>query len=94
MQGAFSTILGVVGMLFAPSSSYLIFFKMIFIVICLGLVHSLVLVPVLLQLLLDTQSYLRQGGRQQNIFNSVLVPTYSPSQCTTLRNTLSPLKWL
>jgi hypothetical protein len=62
MQGAFSTILGVVGMLFAPSSSYLIFFKMIFIVICLGLVHSLVLVPVLLQLLLDTQSYLRQGA--------------------------------
>jgi hypothetical protein len=86
MQGAFSTILGVVGMLFAPSSSYLIFFKMIFIVICLGLVHSLVLVPVLLQLLLDTQSYLRQ-----DFFNSVFVLTCSPSQCTNLtvlRNTL------
>ena len=53
--------LGVVGMLFAPSSSYVIFFKMIFIVVVLGVIHSLILVPILLQLLLDIKSYLRQG---------------------------------
>ena len=48
-------------MLFAPSSSYVIFFKMIFIVVVLGVIHSLILVPLLLQLLLDIKSYLRQG---------------------------------
>ena len=52
-QGAISTLLGVVGMLYAPSEAFVIFFKMIFVVITLGLFHSLVLVPTFLTFALD-----------------------------------------
>ena len=48
MQGAGSTILGVFGLAFAPSYLFVTFFKMIFLVITLGILHGLVLLPVLL----------------------------------------------
>ena len=48
MQGAGSTILGVLGLFFAPSYLFVTFFKMIFLVISLGIIHGLVLLPVLL----------------------------------------------
>ncbi len=51
LQGAGSTILGVVGLAFAPSYLFVTFFKMIFLVIVLGALHGLVLLPVLLSLL-------------------------------------------
>merc|ERR1712227_651679 len=53
IQGAISTLLGVVGMLYAPSEAFVIFFKMIFVVITLGIFHSLVLIPTFLSFMLD-----------------------------------------
>ena len=53
LQGALSTLLGVVGMLYAPCTAYVVVFKMMFIVITLGVVHSLILVPFLFRFILD-----------------------------------------
>eukprot|EP00095_Tigriopus_kingsejongensis_P005739 maker-scaffold28_size608977-snap-gene-1.19 protein:Tk05739 transcript:maker-scaffold28_size608977-snap-gene-1.19-mRNA-1 annotation:"AGAP010394-PA" len=50
VQGALSTVVGVAGLGFAPSYLFVTFFKMIFLVIVLGVVHGLVLLPVLLSL--------------------------------------------
>ena len=50
IQGAVSTILGVIGLAFAPSYLFVTFFKMIFLVILLGLLHGMILLPVLLSL--------------------------------------------
>eukprot|EP00095_Tigriopus_kingsejongensis_P010660 snap_masked-scaffold627_size122700-processed-gene-0.20 protein:Tk10660 transcript:snap_masked-scaffold627_size122700-processed-gene-0.20-mRNA-1 annotation:"hypothetical protein AND_001302" len=47
-QGAISTILGVIGLALAPSYIFVIFFKMVFLVIFLGALHGLFLLPVLL----------------------------------------------
>ena len=59
LQSAVSTVLGVLGMLFAPSEAFVIFFKMIFVVISLGILHSLLLVPTFLSFLLDVVVSLR-----------------------------------
>ena len=53
IQGGISTLLGVVGMLYAPSEAFVIFFKMIFVVITLGIFHSLVLIPTFLSFVID-----------------------------------------
>jgi predicted RND superfamily exporter protein len=53
LQGAVSTLLGVIGMLYAPSYSFIIFFKVMFIVISLGVFHSLILVPLFFRFTLD-----------------------------------------
>jgi hypothetical protein len=50
VQGAVSTILGVIGLVIAPSYIFITFFKMIFLVITLGALHGLFLLPVLLSL--------------------------------------------
>ena len=50
IQGAMSTVLGVIGLAFAPSYLFITFFKMIFLVILLGALHGLILLPVLLSL--------------------------------------------
>ena len=50
MQGAISTILGVIGLMIAPSYIFVTFFKMVFLVIILGALHGLFLLPVLLSL--------------------------------------------
>ena len=63
MQGGVSTVLGLIGLIFAPSRGFVIFFKMIFIVISLGLVHSLVLLPCLLQFMIDIKSYLQPKSK-------------------------------
>lgn len=51
IQGASSTILGVVALLLAQSYIFLVFFKMVFLVIFFGAMHGLFLLPVLLSLL-------------------------------------------
>jgi len=51
LQGATSTIIGVIGLAFAPSYLFVTFFKMIFLVIMLGAFHGMVLLPVLLSLM-------------------------------------------
>lgn len=50
VQGATSTILGVVALLLAESYIFLVFFKMVFLVIFFGAMHGLFLLPVLLSL--------------------------------------------
>lgn len=49
-QGAVSTIIGVIGLVIAPSYIFITFFKMVFLVITLGAIHGLFLLPVLLSL--------------------------------------------
>jgi hypothetical protein len=44
-KGALSTILGVFGLAFAPSYLFVTFFKMIFLVIFLGVLHGMILLP-------------------------------------------------
>ena len=51
LQGATSTIIGVIGLAFAPSYLFVTFFKMIFLVIMLGAFHGMILLPVLLSLM-------------------------------------------
>lgn len=50
VQGAVSTILGVVALLLAESYIFLVFFKMVFLVIFFGAMHGLFLLPVMLSL--------------------------------------------
>ncbi len=50
VQGAISTILGVIGLMIAPSYIFITFFKMVFLVILLGALHGLFLLPVLLSI--------------------------------------------
>jgi len=50
VQGAISTILGVIGLMLAPSYIFITFFKMVFLVILLGAVHGIFLLPVLLSI--------------------------------------------
>lgn len=50
MQGCLSTILGVSALIFTYSYIFLVFFKMIFLVIFFGALHGMFLLPVLLSL--------------------------------------------
>lgn len=50
VQGALSTILGVVALLVAPSYIFITFFKVVFLVIVIAAAHGLLLLPVLLSL--------------------------------------------
>lgn len=50
VQGSVSTILGVVALLLAESYIFLVFFKMVFLVIFFGAMHGLFLLPVMLSL--------------------------------------------
>nr|CAD7394216.1 unnamed protein product [Timema cristinae] len=50
VQGAFSTILAVITLIFAGSYIFLVFFKMVFLVVFFGAMHGLFLLPVLLSL--------------------------------------------
>ena len=51
LQGASSTIIGVLGLAFAHCYLYVTFFKMIFLVIVLGMFHGMILLPILLSLM-------------------------------------------
>jgi len=61
-QASTSTILGLLGLILAPSPGFIIFFKIIFIVICLGVLHALVLLPFLLQFLVDVKLRLKRSS--------------------------------
>lgn len=50
VQGSVSTILGVVALVLADSYIFLVFFKMVFLVIFFGAMHGLFLLPVMLSL--------------------------------------------
>ena len=49
-QGAASTILGIIALVLADSYIFLVFFKMVFMVIFFGAMHGLFLLPVLLSI--------------------------------------------
>ena len=71
MQGAISTILGVIGLMIAPSYIFVTFFKMVFLVIILGALHGLFLLPVLLSLFgPGSCSKVRRGLSSQTLSNS------------------------
>ena len=48
-----ASLLGVIVRLFAPSHAFIIFFKVFFTVISLGVFHGLVFVPLFVQFVLD-----------------------------------------
>lgn len=73
LQGAISTILGVIGLALAPSYIFLTFFKMVFLVIVLGALHGLVLLPVLL-------SFLGPGACCGRSTNNKLIAEKQPQQ--------------
>lgn len=50
IQGAISTVLGVSALILAGSYIFMVFFKMIFLVIVFGALHGMILLPVLLSL--------------------------------------------
>ncbi len=50
LQGATSTVIGVLGLVLTPSYVFVTFFKMIFLVVFLGSLHGLFLLPVMLSL--------------------------------------------
>ena len=50
VQGAISTILGLIALLLAGTYIFLVFFKMVFLVIFIGALHGLLLLPVLLSI--------------------------------------------
>lgn len=64
VQGSFSTILGVIALLLADSYIFLVFFKMVFLVIFFGAMHGLFLLPVLLSLF-GPGSCASFGGRRR-----------------------------
>ena len=69
LQGALSTLLGVVGMLYAPCNAYVVVFKMMFIVITLGVVHSLILVPLLFRFILDLLDCIRDNCDKEKMMS-------------------------
>ena len=71
IQGGITTLLGVVGMIYAPSEAFVIFFKMIFVVITLGVFHSLVLVPTFLTFILDLIKFISISSRSSKSSFSV-----------------------
>ncbi|EDW00569.1 GH20944 [Drosophila grimshawi] len=62
VQGSSSTILGIIALLLAQSYIFLVFFKMVFLVIFFGAMHGLFLLPVLLSLF-GPGSWLTWTGR-------------------------------
>lgn len=80
IQGAISTILGVIGLGFAPSYVYITFFKMIFLVIFLGAAHGLILLPVLLSLFGPGSCDGKSSGRSTISTPSTTVSLHSTSQ--------------
>ena len=79
IQSAVSTVLGVLGMLYAPSEAFVIFFKMIFVVISLGVLHSLLLVPTFLSFVLDVVNL-----RQKSEHVKTLKQDYVESDVTSI----------
>ena len=67
LQGGVSTILGLLGLIFAPSTGFVIFFKVIFIVITLGIVHSLIILPCLLQMMVDVRMVLQSSRKEKEL---------------------------
>ncbi|XP_020285051.1 patched domain-containing protein 3 isoform X2 [Pseudomyrmex gracilis] len=76
VQGAASTILGLMALLLAGTYIFLVFFKMVFLVIFIGAMHGMFLLPVLLSLFgpgaccSDDSNALNEAGQAENAKNS------------------------
>lgn len=71
-SGVASTFVGIIFLLFAKSYIYFTFFKVIFIVICLGLVHALVFIPVCLTIFGPVQHHEKPSVSRNESINSKL----------------------
>ena len=72
IQGAVSTILGVIGLMIAPSYIFITFFKMVFLVILLGALHGIFLLPVLLSIFGPGSCSSQEKSKQQSPTTSYL----------------------
>lgn len=71
VQGAASTILGLIALLLAGTYLFLVFFKMVFLVIFIGAMHGMFLLPVLLSFFGPGSSSGRdEPGEAENVKNS------------------------
>ena len=89
LQGAFSTILGVLGLAFAPSYIFVTFFKMIFLVIMLGAFHGMILLPVLLSIMGPGSCSSQAGSSHADTRGSVSKSTRSSGLSTPTLNAIS-----
>ena len=82
-QGAFSTLLGVSGLFFAPSYIFVTFAKMIFLVIMLGVFHGIILLPVLLSLMGpgSCQSRAKNSTTKSSDSSGLSTPTLNAITC-------------
>lgn len=79
IQGAISTVLGVSALILAGSYIFMVFFKMIFLVIVFGALHGMLLLPVLLSLFgpgacCANDKRKKQSIIHQSFFNSYSIP--------------------
>lgn len=89
VQGSSSTILGIVALLLAESYIFLVFFKMVFLVIFFGAMHGLFLLPVLLSLFGPGSRQTWNGtdtGSDENIADIESDLKMSPIDKTTFSN--------
>nr|XP_040578462.1 LOW QUALITY PROTEIN: patched domain-containing protein 3-like [Lepeophtheirus salmonis] len=91
VQGAISTILGVVGLALAPSYVFITFFKMVFLVIVLGALHGLLVLPILLSIFGPSSFKKCKKERKEEIQPSTDLETL-PYSTTLNENTQNSMK--
>lgn len=81
MQGALSTLLGVMTLVLVPSYIFVTFFKIVFLVIFFGALHGLFLIPVLLSL------FGPGSCQKKNVPEEDVAVSYSPNQVNSVSTT-------
>lgn len=96
LQGSISTILGVLALILAESYIFLVFFKMVFLVVFFGAMHGLFLLPVLLSLFgpgsCKEHSKPEANGKLSTVEKSFPHPYCIPHPQFTLNGTTVPQK--
>lgn len=83
VQGSTSTILGIIALLLAQSYIFLVFFKMVFLVIFFGAMHGLFLLPVLLSLF-GPGSWQTWSGRDLGDDNDEITDVETPMKMSSM----------
>ncbi|XP_039955709.1 patched domain-containing protein 3 [Bactrocera tryoni] len=83
VQGSTSTILGIIALLLAQSYIFLVFFKMVFLVIFFGAMHGLFLLPVLLSLF-GPGSWQTWSGTDMGDENDEITDVESPMKLSSM----------
>ncbi|GLV34155.1 Patched-related [Carabus blaptoides fortunei] len=96
LQGSISTILGVLALILAESYIFLVFFKMVFLVVFFGAMHGMFLLPVLLSLFgpgsCKEESPKKPEPKLSNVEKSFPHPYCIPHPQFTLNGTSVPTK--